>query len=435
MQKWFLIGLWILSVGLHLGINLLQGIDEAPQPGSDPWQYENYAWNLAQGKGFAGPSPQFPDAMERPTVFRTPGLSFYWSLGYRVFGRHYAVPRVMNALAFGLAPLLVYLLAGTAYGRRIAVPCAVLAAVYPIAFAYGGLSSEALFMPLWLLHLWLLIGWKEDMSWRRCLAAGVVAALAMLVRASILPWLPFVALWCVIVFRHTPRRIWTRGAALVAIPILCVLPWTLRNYRVTGEFVFLSCGGGINLLGGNNDVVVEDPVYRGYCVWPTLIPGYENAFEGMTDIEADREAKALAKEWLLDNKALWPSLTLNKLRRMWTPFLQPTTPAWMRWGVLLSYGPLLLVTMIAFIPTAVMAWRRRPQILAFHLAMLWISLIAVIFFGFARYRFPVEYLMLILSVSFIVTLGGWMRRKTEDHGLLLRSPIDGIDGCRQDREC
>jgi hypothetical protein len=403
-RTWQLVALWLVSFGLHMGYMLVQGINEPPRAGSDQWEYEIYAWNLASGNGFAGPSPQFPSDMRRPTVFRTPGVSFYWSLGYRLFGRHYAVPRVMNSAVFALVGIMVFLIGESAYEWRVGALAAVGAVLYPITYIYNDLTSEPLFVPLWLLHLWLLAGWRHHLSWSRCVMAGVVCAAAMLVRASVLLWLPFVFVWVCVVFRADWRQAVAKGTCLLLVPLICIAPWSLRNLKVTGEVVLLSCGGGINLLGGNNSYVVEEPEYYGYCVWPTLLPGHQNAFVGMSDVQMDDHATKLALEWLADHPEKWPFLVYQKIRRLWTPFLQPKVASWKRMGVLFTYGPLLAATVLALIPVIAEAWRRRPQNLILMLPLLWMTGIAVLFFGFARYRFPVEPIMLVITCRGLVML-------------------------------
>jgi glucose-6-phosphate-specific signal transduction histidine kinase len=52
--------------------------------------------------------------------------------------------------------------------------------------------------------------------------------------------------------RRLPMLV-AQGALVVALALLTVSPWTLRNHREMGAYVLVSTNGGITLLTGNND--------------------------------------------------------------------------------------------------------------------------------------------------------------------------------------
>jgi hypothetical protein len=102
---------------------------------------------------------------------------------------------------------------------------------------------------------------------------------------------------------------------------------------------------------------------------------------------------------LLSHPEHWWFLIQAKLRRAWTPFLQPTTPPQNRLSMLMSWGPVLVLFLAAFFPTAYSFVVHRHPGSLIHLAIVQFSLMSVIFFGFSRYRYPVEPLCVILAAA------------------------------------
>ena len=54
-----------------------------------------------------------------------------------------------------------------------------------------------------------------------------------------------------------------------------ISPWTLRNYRVHGEWILISSNGGINFWIGNNEQAtgefIEPPYFAQTCSRPQSI--------------------------------------------------------------------------------------------------------------------------------------------------------------------
>ena len=92
---------------LRLGLAVKTGLN-APPPklGSDEDEYDTCAWNLAQGKGYRGPSPGF--GRDNLTAYRVPGTSLVWAGLYRIFGHRYDVIRLLHCLVGALTVLIIY---------------------------------------------------------------------------------------------------------------------------------------------------------------------------------------------------------------------------------------------------------------------------------------------------------------------------------------
>jgi len=143
--------------------------------------------------------------------------------------------------------VLAYVVARDLFkSERTARLTLLLLAFHPNHIAYVSLvASEILFTFLMLLGIWLLL--HAGSRWPRVLAAGIVFGLVFLVRIQLL-FIPLIACW------HIPKP-WRRRLALVgavyAVAAVVLVPWSIRNYRAFGHFVLVSTNSGGNLLVGN----------------------------------------------------------------------------------------------------------------------------------------------------------------------------------------
>jgi hypothetical protein len=169
---------------------------------------------------------------------------------------------------------------------------------------------------------------------------------------------------------------------------------------VFDRFIPFSTMGGSVLLQSNNRVVVTEPRYYGYAYWDSKIPEYREALRAPNDeVERDRVAKNLAIKWLHENPEQWLFLLQAKFRRGWTPLMQPDTPAALRYVMLLSWGPVLVVFAAAFFPTLWSFFRRRHPGWLLHLAVVQFVVTTLIFFGYARYRSPIEPICILIATA------------------------------------
>ena len=85
----------------------------------------------------------------------------------------------------------------------------------------------------------------------------------------------------------------------LAIPVIALatlVPWTVRNYRVFGEFIPFSTMGGSALLQGNNRIVSTVQNYSGYSVWDSEIPEYQDTARAPNDeVGRDRVARSCSR--------------------------------------------------------------------------------------------------------------------------------------------
>jgi 4-amino-4-deoxy-L-arabinose transferase-like glycosyltransferase len=418
--------LFSIALAARLGLAMYFGLDAPPVPGSDAAEYDQYAWNLAQGRGYRGGSPDVSD-QDHLTAYRPPGLSLLWSGLFSLFGHRYDVIRIAHCLLGASACLLVWQVGRIAFNVRVAWGAAAIWAVFPSAVYFSTeLLSETLteFLLLASVLLCLRFAARPEQMRLAC-AAGGLLGLLLLTNASKILMLPFIVVWAAWQFRGDPRAL-VRAAAIPIVAVAMLVPWTVRNYLQFGEFIPVSTMGGSVLLQGNNRLVVTDPELYGYNVWDTKIPEYRDALRAADhEIERDRIAKRYAVEWIKSNPDKWLFMAQAKLRRGLTPFLKPHSPAHFRYATLFGWGPVLVLSAVAFLPSLVTCLRSGNPGWLIHLTIAHFLLQTVIFFGYARYRFPVEPYFVLLAVWGIDAA---LRRMQPSFGRTLNVVRDSLEG-------
>ena len=192
-----------------------------------------------------------------PTMpfFRPPGYSYFLGLVYRL-GRSHLLPRIVQLCLGVLNAFLAYLLARKWFGRMAGlIAAAGLGCHWLFLYFECELLEPALLIGLGLGMLYALSTLVEKPTFPRATCAGILAGLFALTRPNILLFLPAAAAW--VAWLGARRKEWR--PAVVAIgglglgACLCILPVTVRNYRVSGDLVLISSNAGINLYIGNNE--------------------------------------------------------------------------------------------------------------------------------------------------------------------------------------
>lgn len=186
--------------------------------------------------------------------FRAP--LYYYFLGgvYRLFGHSFWSARLVQALIGSASCVLLFLLGRRFFRPSVALLAAGMMALYgPLIFFDGELLTPVLEVFLDLCFLLLAARAIESRSRWEWLVAGLVLGLSAITRPNVLVVTPIALAW--IWTRRTreqPRRAALTAAALfVAGAALAPALVTARNYRLTGDPVFIASQGGVNLFVGN----------------------------------------------------------------------------------------------------------------------------------------------------------------------------------------
>jgi hypothetical protein len=261
-----------------------------------------------------------------------------------------------------------------------------------------------LFCPLMLgnLILWLSAVEARDTAAmrRRALGAGCLAALATLTRPSWLLFFPGAALVGWLLF--PPRRRQSAVAACMAVAfVLTMLPWWVRNYRVTGHFVPTTLQVGASLYDGWNPRATgaSDMEFTGRFFRQVKEEQRAGRLpEGANfEFELDRRMRDEAKRWAYENPSQVLTLMAVKLRRMWN--FWPNDPEYrgimLRWVTLLGYVPTLALGLWG----AYWCPKDNWSLGLLLLPPLYFTTLHVIFVSSMRYREPAMLGVIVLAAG------------------------------------
>lgn len=263
--------------------------------GTDPDYFGQLAQNWAAGNGYTF-HPGDP-----PTTFRGPGYPAALVIGYRIFGDMLLGAILIQCLMGAALCAIVYLIGKRVFGPRVGLTAAALVAIHPLLIWYSPrYRYENLLSLLLALCVYWFLRTLDSRSYRDAILTGLWLGMAVLVNqmAALLLLVLLSALPLFGAGRVRAVRLLTVTALTMA---LTILPWTIRNYQVSGRFILAHSGGVTQFFKGNLE-------YEYYDEAPLQLLQLERA--AMT-----RMAEMLGIEWAAYDErhpgmdeAVWPFL-------------------------------------------------------------------------------------------------------------------------------
>ena len=384
---------------------------------------ESY-WTLGRAIALG---PRYQCGPQKAQVFRTPGYPLLLAPLFCIGGERPPLiwARAQSAVFGTLAVGGVWWLGKELFDSRTGLIAAGVATFYPGAVVIGVLVlSEAPFGALMLLQLALwTAAWRAKLSRRAALLAvlaGVAAGAATLVRPSWLLFTPLAAVAAVAVGDRSRRSnspptssvgrsrpAWI-GVAMLAGLVATMMPWWIRNARVTGRFVPTTLQVGASLYDGLNPRATGasnmDLVPGSVEELRRQAAGGQRPCDATLELETDRRFRAAAWSFVRDDPAGVARLAAVKLVRIWNVW--PNEASFSRWpvraAVLLSYAPVLVLGMISAAGTIRRGW---PYVLCWLPAVYFTGL-HMVFVGSIRYRQPAMLGLIVLAAG---AVGSWRK--------------------------
>lgn len=414
---WFC--LILVALGVRVGAAFVWEKRVAPEFGfGDSLSY----WTL--GRAIATGEPYRYGAVDGQ-VFRTPGYPAILAPLFFFGGENPPViwARLLGAVFGTLTVVAVWWMARLLFDVRTAWIAGWVTALYPGAIATSVfVLSEAPFGLLMMLCLilWGLAAQKKEFGFKAAvglaLAAGVVAGLATLVRPSWVFFVPFaIVVWLIGDWLNVGLNVGTSptakrgnrwvlsGVVLVGF-VLAMMPWWVRNYRVTGHFVPTTLQTGAGLYDGLNPKA-DGSSDMGYVDHFIALERQEEqatspdlGFEERVDRRMHREAVTWAKE----NPGRVAELAWVKFLRTWNVWPNEAS---------LSSLPVKVVVCMTYLPVLFFAiWGAcRTFGQGFSYVLCWLpalyfSMLHTVFVGSIRYRQPAMLGLIVLAAGVVGSL-------------------------------
>jgi len=359
------------------------------------------------------------DRLAASASFRVPLYVYFIAACYAVFGRSFAAPLIIQALAGALSCGLVFLMGRRLFGTFAGAAGGFALAFYGMAiFSDGEILPTTLFIFLMLLATWFVLECLGGRRYRDAVLAGVFLGLAFLTRPDILPFAA-VMIGVVIFIERSKRGL--RLAATVAIVLAgFVMMLGVRNYAAYGRFFVFSPQGAVNLYIGNASFAdgktpMAPPTAYVYGI--AMDPGEDSIIEGCRVAAREKVGRELEDRELSDyymrmtlaeigsDPGRWAGLMLRKVYYFLNAYersdIKPVQRFIERYTSVLKLPLLTFAVVMPFglVGLVVSLSRREKHALVPAAGLLAWAALAVAFFVIWRYRLP--------AVPFMAVLGGY----------------------------
>ena len=161
---------------------------------------------------------------------------------------------------------------------------------------------------------WLVLGlciYAGGVEARGGRIAGIICGICLGIGSLIRPTLvllPIPIVLHMILSDPERKRAVVRGAAIVLGVAVAVLPWTYRNYKVTGGFLLISSNAGGNLYSANND---EGSGAYTESAWVHLFDNCDD------DLSLQHVGMRMGLDWIARNPGRFVTLAARKFALFW----------------------------------------------------------------------------------------------------------------------
>jgi len=349
------------------------------------------AWALATGHGFSSPWPNTPLL---PTAQQPPVYPLIVAGIFRIFGAYTLsaiwAALLLNAVFAAITAVVILQLGRRAFGRLVGVlaswvwACWLYEAAVSIRLWENALSALLLSVSLLILPVV-----AESNRFSKWLLFGLLAGAAALINTSLLILFPVFWMWLWLSSRAESRLRGRLVLSSVAVCILLILPWTVRNYAAFHRLIPVRDNFGLEFWLGNHEGA-PNGLQKDF---PLLDPSEYNRLGEIKFMEAKEQ---IGFQFARQNPAYFLKLCLMRIHLFWT---DPRESPWWLLSTLAWVGGFLALRSkgLAAVP--------------FFAVLLIFPVVYYVTHSFPTYRFPMEPLMLILAAYTVVSLTQAIFRK------------------------
>lgn len=297
----------------------------------------------------------------------------------------------LGALAAPFIAATGFLLAG----RRAGVLAGILVAFDPFLIFFSSLLLTETMAITVLCALWFflvkILSAKAPASWDNWLCVGIASAIGVYLRESNLG-LILVSIIFTVAVRKWSKSAWQGGAIALLCVAVALFPWAFRNYRVLGEWCWLTTRGGISLYDG------VGPQATGASDLGPIQSSGEAAVLSETQWNQHFKQKAWIAIRNDPNRIL--RLAATKLSRMWNPLpnVEAYRRGYARWISAAWTLPFFLFAIIGALKWLLENGRSGWRVVLFLLLpAIYFSLLHSVYVGSVRYRLPAMPLLALLA--------------------------------------
>lgn len=378
----------------------------------DSKSYDAWAQQIAGG-----------DWIGKDVFYQAPLYPYMLGVIYTIVGHSVVAVRVVQMLLGSIAVVLVAAATSRLFSRRAGIIAGVAAALYPPGIFFDGLIQKtALDAFLTCIVLWIMSRLVvPGFTWRSWGGLGLTVGALSLTRENALVLVPLFLLWCFWPMALARQRL-NCAAAFIAGLALLLLPVALRNAYVGGGFYLTTSQFGPNLYLGNNP---RTDGTAGALIAGRGTAEYER--QDATDIAERAEKRTLtpgevssywtgqALAFMTAEPGRWLRLMARKTALLWNAteaFDTESQESYAEYSVVIRwlqpiahFGVLVPLAFFGICAT----WDDRRRLWIFYALVAVYGASVVLFFIYARYRYPLVPFLLMFASAGVVAAPAWLR--------------------------
>jgi 4-amino-4-deoxy-L-arabinose transferase-like glycosyltransferase len=359
------------------------------------WEMGRIARSIIHGQGFSSPT----NLDSGPSAWAAPVYPYIIAAVFKIFGLYTRasafVMLAFNSLFASLTCWTIYLIGARIYHERVGRAAAWTWAVFPYVIYWPVRIIWEVSFSTFLLSLavWLTIRLADGARRRDWIIYGLLWGLILLTNTTLVILLPFFLAW--IIYRAPgSSQQYSAAALMLLVIVLCITPWTIRNYKVFGRFIFIRDNLPLELHEANND--------GSSGLWtrsehPGNDPVAMRRFQELGEIRFMDAENAQVHEFIRQNPGTFLLFTMKRIWYFWAA--PPQTVILGGYDLWIArHVEFLLEALFAFAGLILTIWRRNaygwllaPFLLIYPLPYYLVN-------PFQRYKHPIEPVMLILIV-------------------------------------
>lgn len=250
----------------------------------------------------------FPEK-DHEVAFWTPGYPFLMFLIFKVFGVQISAVLIVQIFMGSVGLTLLYILIRQHIPDLPHKYLKIFLLLFPDFILYDmQVLTQSLFSTVLLIVVYLLQN-KKWKTYPYTLVTGFTLGYAVLIKSVA----TFILFLLILYILRYASEYWKKGILLIAVTVLSVLPWSIRNYNLCGSFIWVHTNTQWNFYLGNHQQ--SSGAYGGKTSYL-----HDHTFlEGYTELEREKICKARAWAFIKNHPLQMLKNNLLKLSRTFSP--------------------------------------------------------------------------------------------------------------------
>ena len=369
---------------------------------SDTNEMARIAQSIAATGQFANPY----SVPTGPTAHHAPVFPFLLSFVYRLPAEWRTSARIGANILFGSVLCASVYLAGIALGLSTAASflTAMLLALVPASLSVELCNDqEATMVGAFVVAVSAATAAWLRLSFKRYWVLGLMWGVVLLAAPGLLP----VYAGCLLIGMTVPE-LRPKIPIVILVSAIIVAPWIVRNRLVLGGWFFIRDNAGLELRVSNADSALNDPsrnAERG------AMQDYHPLFNPAIAARVRREGELAvysrmghdAVEWMIAHPSRFLALTADRFKYFWWPVEKS-------WKQLMGRTAALILAAAGL----VLLWKREKRSALLLVDLFLLYPFAYYFVqSYPRYRFPIEWAVILLAIHALCELESIVRRHRE----------------------